>query len=140
MAMAARPIEVILNIKWPFHDKAPIIPPQLQGSFLSILKIAITYSVKEIISPNEAYNPFKRHWGINSKTDIMNSVVGNRTVIIGATGPKAGESPSCSLKTGSSMSLLIPVYRNKTTKNNAIISMMVVRFITNIFRFAVKRL
>src|SRR5262245_7525346 len=51
------PIKAVLNIKCCGHESCWMIPPQLQGKFSSISRIAATYPVNRIIKANDAYKP-----------------------------------------------------------------------------------
>lgn len=81
--------------------------------------------VKAIISAREAYNPFNRQRGIINSKETRNSVKGNAQAVKEAMGFKIGDSAICSLKTEYSISLLMPVYKNRMINNTEIISTIV---------------
>jgi hypothetical protein len=128
--IAAKDTRIIelLNIKCPCHDNSSIIPPQLQGNSVLVVSNTITYPVNITINPNAAYKPFNRHRGKNKRMQTINSTSGNPHATIGATGSNTGDSSNCPLNTSKSINLAIPVYKNKQTKNSAIISTNVLLF------------
>jgi hypothetical protein len=94
--------------------------------------------VKAIMRKKEAYKPFKRQRGIINNMEIRNSVRGNAQAIKGAMGFKMGDSAICSLKTAYSISLVMPVYKNRIINRNEMVSTIVAfdnQAKDNIFRF-----
>lgn len=129
MATASSKTNIILNTRCCFQDNNSIIPPQLQGKSLANMNIAVIYKVKAAINPRLAYTPFNRQRGTTNRITIRNSTQGSKTATGSAAKPNIGLTANCSLKSEYSMSLAMPVYKNRMILSTTMISMMVVRLI-----------